>query len=70
MVTLSEKSQAIAVLSSRLNEELARADELNQKAIRIHEEYMEVLKQISTEQQQIIERSSALEESIKKIIVS
>lgn len=70
MVTLSEKSQAIAVLSSRLNEELARADELNQKAIRIHEEYMEVLKQISSEQQQIIERSSALEESIKKIIVS
>lgn len=70
MVTLSEKSQAIAVLSSQLNEELARADELNQKAIRIHEEYMEVLKQISTEQQQIIERSSALEESIKKIIVS
>lgn len=70
MVTLSEKSRAIAVLSSRLNEELARADELNQKAIRIHEEYMEVLKQISTEQQQIIERSSALEESIKKIIVS
>lgn len=70
MVTLSEKSHAIAVLSSRLNEELARADELNQKAIRIHEEYMEVLKQISTEQQQIIERSSALEESIKKIIVS
>ena len=70
MVTLSEKSQAIAVLSSRLNEELARADELNQKAIRIHEEYMEVLKQISAEQQQIIERSSELEESIKKIIVS
>ena len=68
MISISEKAKAIQALSEQLNEELAKADALNELTIKIQNEYIAKLTKISEEQKEIIEKTEALEETIKKLI--
>ena len=68
VISISEKAKAIQALSEQLNEELAKADALNELTIKIQNEYIAKLTKISEEQKEIIEKTEALEETIKKLI--